>query len=488
MKAEKLFDILEFDDLITMVGNANADILGLSIDSRSVGKGDLYIALKGSVADGHRYIPQAIANGAVAILCEELPADIDKTKVYVRVRDTKKCYGQLAHSFFGDPSEDMEVIGVTGTNGKTTVTTLLHQLYTGLGYKVGLISTIEIRIGQEIIPSTHTTPNAIAIAKVMKQMKDQGCTHVFMEVSSHAVDQKRIGGVEFDIAAFTNISHDHLDYHKTFKSYIEAKKAFFDNLSSSAYSLINIDDKNGKVMVQNTKSIIKTCGLKTMADYKCKILSNTMDGLQLKINEKEAFFRLSGDFNAYNLTMVYGIADLLGEDNETVLRVLSSVQGPEGRLQKVHSPDGTKSGVVDYAHTPDALENVIKTLNATKSKGGSLIVVVGCGGDRDKTKRPIMAKIAASLADRAIFTSDNPRTEDANEILADMLAGLSTKDSNRTLTIEDRELAIKTAVVISKPGDIILVAGKGHEKYQEINGERFPFEDKEVLLRYLEQA
>lgn len=482
MKAEKLFEILDRNQLISIHGDINQEVNEIIIDSRKAEKNNCFIAIKGNVVDGHNYIESVVLNNVTLIVCEEIPSKPYDHVCYVKVKDTKKVTGLLAHQLYGNPSRKLTVIGVTGTNGKTTVATLLYQLYTELGYKCGLISTVENVIAGRIIPSTHTTPDAVSLARLMKEMFDNDCEYIFMEVSSHALDQDRTNGVQFKAALFTNITHDHLDYHKTFLSYINAKKKFFDDLTSSSIAIINTDDNNGKVMVQNCDAKVLTYGLRSLVDYKCKVLSNDISGLQLKINNHEVNFLMSGEFNAYNLLAVYALATELGEDETKVLSILSTLQGAEGRMQKVIDVKTGKVGIIDYAHTPDALENVLKTINDSLSGDQKVITVTGCGGDRDKTKRPLMAKIAADLSDRLIMTSDNPRSEDPEEILKDMEKGLDLETRLKCLKITDRAMAIKTAVMLANRNDVILVAGKGHEKYQEIKGQKFPFEDKKILL------
>ena len=487
MKAKKLDDILPDGLKAEFIGSLDVKIKGLSIDSRKVDDGFVYAALKGTLADGHQYIGKAIEQGAKCILCQEVD-EVKKGITYIITEDVRSVIGEMADLFFDEPSRQMKITGVTGTNGKTTISTLLYQMFSAFGYKCGLISTVENKIGDVIIPSTHTTPDVISLHALMAQMRDEGCEYVFMEVSSHAIDQDRIAGLKFDAALFTNITHDHLDYHKTMKNYISAKKKFFDGLSKGAFAITNLDDKNGLVMLQNTKARKITYGLKSMADYKAKILESTVQGLHLQINNREAYFRLIGEFNAYNLTLVYSAAVELGMETDDVLAILSGLRGAEGRFEQVIDPESGKCGIVDYAHTPDALENVLETLVKVKGKETAVITVVGCGGDRDTTKRPLMAQVAVRMSDKVILTSDNPRSEDPEKILDDMEAGLSPEVRKRVIRIADRLLAIKTAVMISDEKDIILVAGKGHENYQEIKGEKFPFNDKEILKEYLRKS
>lgn len=453
----------------------------MQIDSRAVQSGALFIAVKGVAADGHRFIDGAIEGGAVAVVCEAMPQTLQPQVTYVQVRNSAEAAGQMAHTFYGAPSGKMKLVGVTGTNGKTTIATLLYKLFTGLGYTCGLVSTVENIIAGNVIPSTHTTPDAVKLNALLAQMVAAGCTHVFMEVSSHAVHQYRIAGLHFAGALFSNITHDHLDYHKTFDEYIKAKKGFFDGLRADAFAITNLDDKRGLVMLQNTAARKLTYSLRTVADFKGKILENGLAGLVMTVNEQEVHFRLIGEFNAYNILAVYGAAISLDEDKLEVLQVLSNLTGAEGRFDYMISPKEGVIGIVDYAHTPDALLNVLATINKLRSGEEQVITVVGCGGDRDKTKRPVMGEVATEHSNRVIFTSDNPRSEDPSQILADMETGLNTAARRKTLSIADRKQAIKTAVTMAGPKDILLIAGKGHEKYQEINGVKTHFDDKEVL-------
>lgn len=458
----------------------DVQITDIQFDSRKVTETSVFVAVKGFTADGHDYIPQVEEKGVKAFVVSTLPAQLKDGVVYIEVENTGKALGQMASEFYDNPSAEMKVVGVTGTNGKTTVATLLYNLFRELGYSVGLISTVENIINGEVIPSTHTTPDAVSVQVLMKQMFDKGCTHCFMEVSSHALHQDRISGVDFDGALFTNISHDHLDYHKTFDEYIKVKKKFFDDLSKDAFSIVNIDDKRGRVMVQNTISEVHTYGLKALSDFKGKIISNTIQGLELEVNNVPVWFRLLGEFNAYNLILVFGAATLLGESEEEVLQVLSMLAPANGRFEQYPGPN-KMIGVVDYAHTPDALENVLKTLQALREGNENIITVVGCGGNRDKDKRPVMGNIAAKYSDRVIFTSDNPRNEDPAVILEEINAGVTISYKKKVLTIADRREAIKTGVMLAAEGDIILVAGKGHETYQDIKGVKHPFDDKKEL-------
>jgi len=481
-----LKDILYKVSMRSTKGNTNMEITDLQIDSRKVSKGSCFIAIKGSVTDGHQFIDTAITNGALAIVCEILPAILKDGITYVQVDDSTIAAGYISHNFYSEPSLKIKLIGVTGTNGKTTIATLLWKLFNGLGYKCGLISTVQNQIGDEIISSTHTTPDAISINALLKQMVDAGCSYVFMECSSHAIHQHRITGLQFTGALFSNITHDHLDYHKTFDEYIRVKKSWFDSLPSSAFAISNADDKRGTVMLQNTLAKKYYYSLKTMADFKGKILENSLLGLHMTINESEVFFRLIGEFNAYNLLAVYGAAICLGQENSIVLQVLSSLDGAEGRFDYMVSKKDRVICIFDYAHTPDALLNVLATIKKLRQGNEHIITVVGCGGDRDKTKRPIMAAAACEHSDRVIFTSDNPRSEDPSEILKDMEAGVSIVTRKKYITIADRKEAIKTAVSLAVKEDIVLVAGKGHEKYQDIKGVKYNFDDKKILNEMFE--
>ena len=476
-----LKDILYKVSLRTVKGNTNIAVKDLQIDSRKVSNGSCFIAVRGTVADGHRFIETAITNGATAIVCETLPAILKNNITYLQVENSGVAAGYISHNFYGEPSLKIKLIGVTGTNGKTTIATLLWKLFSGLGYKCGLISTVQNQIGDEIISATHTTPDAIRVNALLKKMADAGCTYVFMECSSHAIHQHRITGLQFTGALFSNITHDHLDYHKTFDEYIRVKKSWFDALPSSAFAISNADDKRGTVMLQNTAAKKYYYSLKTMADFKGKILENSLVGLHIIVNDSEVYFRLIGEFNAYNLLAVYGAAICLGEEKNKVLQVLSSLDGAEGRFDYMVSKKDKVIGIVDYAHTPDALLNVLATIKKLRQGNEHIITVVGCGGDRDKAKRPIMAAAACELSDRVIFTSDNPRSEDALEILKEMEAGVNVVARKKYITIADRREAIKTAVSLAVKEDIILVAGKGHEKYQDIKGVKHDFDDKKIL-------
>lgn len=480
-----LQDIVYQSGIKAVVGNLAVDIQSLHTDSRQVQPSSLFIALKGQLSDGHAFIEQAIQAGAIAIVAETLPNPKEERVTWIQVEQSALAAGYIAHHFFGEPSERLRLVGVTGTNGKTTIATLLYKLFQALGYRCGMLSTVENRIVDAVLPATHTTPDPIALNQLLKQMVDAGCSHVFMECSSHAIHQQRIAGLKFAGGIFSNITHDHLDYHRTFEEYIRVKKSFFDSLPSSAFALSNADDKRGTVMLQNTAALAAYYSLRTMADFKGKILENGLTGLVMLIKEQEVHFRLLGEFNAYNLLAVYGAAVSLGEESDEVLRCLSILTGAEGRFDYYVSPQEKIIGIVDYAHTPDALLNVLKTIKFLRKGHEQVITVVGCGGDRDKTKRPLMAEVACDLSDRVILTSDNPRSEAPEDILEEMEQGVNTAGRRKTIRIADRREAIKAAVNFSQPEDIILVAGKGHEKYQEIKGVRYPFDDKKVLLEML---
>jgi len=477
-------DILYNVRITSTVGDMDIDVKGVAFDSRKVETGFLFVAIKGTQSDGHAFIDKAITLGAIIIICEALPEATNNSVTYVTVKDTAVALGIICGNFFGNPSRKLKLVGVTGTNGKTTVATLLFQLFTAMGRKCGLLSTVENRIVDKVLPTTHTTPDPIQINELLSTMVGEGCTHCFMEVSSHAAAQGRIEGLQFTGALFTNITHDHLDYHHTFESYIRAKKIFFDRLSSDAFALINVDDKRGMVMLQNTKAKKHTYGIKKMADFRTKIMTNSLDGLELAMDSKTVWFKLIGDFNAYNLLAVYSAAVLLGEDPEDVLLRLSSLPGAVGRFERV-LPGSKFTAIVDYAHTPDALKNVLETITNFRSGTEQVISIVGCGGNRDRSKRPLMAAIACKYSTKVIFTSDNPRDEDPMEIIREMQKGVGPSDARKTLVMVDREEAIKTACMMAKEKDIILVAGKGHETYQEVKGVKRPFDDREVVLRML---
>jgi UDP-N-acetylmuramoyl-L-alanyl-D-glutamate--2,6-diaminopimelate ligase len=480
----QLQDILYGVAITNLVGITNREVDALTFDSRAVAPGSVFFAIKGTLVDGHKYIDQTIASGASVIICEDLPVSLKDDVSYIQVQDSSVALGKVASNFYGNPSKQLKLVGITGTNGKTTIATLLFKLFRELGHSVGLISTVENQINEQVIPATHTTPNPIALNQLLKDMVAAGCTHCFMEVSSHAVVQHRIVGLDFTGGVFSNITHDHLDFHKTFDNYIKAKKEFFDQLPKTAFALTNSDDKNGMVMLQNTAATKKTYALKQMADFNAKIIENRFSGLNLEVDQIDVFFKLVGSFNAYNLLAAYGTAMLMGEDQLTVLTVLSSLTGAEGRFDYVEN-DQQIIGIVDYAHTPDAVQNVLSTIANIRKGTEQVITVIGCGGDRDKTKRPVMAQVACDWSDKVILTSDNPRTEDPNAILAEMEAGVSPSNKRKTLVITDRKAAIQTACHLAKKGDIILIAGKGHEKYQEINGVRHHFDDKEILKEQL---
>jgi len=493
---KKLEDILYKVRIIAIHGNRDVNVRSITIDSRSIanarppgepeGAGAaIFIAVKGEIVDGHKFIQQSIDKGATVIVCEALPQTLNEAVTYIQVKNAHEAAAYIAHNFYNEPSKKLKLVGVTGTNGKTTIATLLFKLFSGLGYTCGLISTVQNQIAVNIIPSTHTTPDAISLNALLKQMADAGCTHAFMECSSHAIHQHRITGLYFAGGIFSNITHDHLDYHKTFDEYIRVKKSFFDNLSSDAFALSNLDEKRGTVMLQNTPAGKYYYSLKNIAEFKGKMLENALTGLVMLVNDKEVHFRLIGEFNAYNLLAVYGAAICLGEDSEKVLLILSSLTGAEGRFDYIISKERI-IGIVDYAHTPDALENVLSTIKKLRKGDEQVITVVGCGGDRDKTKRPEMAAIAATLSTRTIFTSDNPRSEDPAAILKDMEAGLNSAGKRKSISIIDRREAIKTAVSFANSEDIILLAGKGHEKYQVLKEGSIHFDDKEVLKEMFE--
>lgn len=468
--------------IVSIAGSTNIEINDLQTDSRKVKPGTCFIAVKGTVTDGHSFIDIAVANGASAIICETLPNDINNSLQYIVVENSAIAAGIMAHNFYGRLSEKINLVGVTGTNGKTTIATLLFKLFSSLGYKCGLLSTVQNQVSGKVLAATHTTPDAIMLNALIAEMVTAGCTHVFMEVSSHAIHQNRIAGLQFAGGIFSNITHDHLDYHKTFDEYIRVKKQFFDSLPSTAFALSNADDKRGAVMLQNTKAKKYLYSLKTMADFKGKIIENSLSGLVLLINDIEVHCRLIGTFNAYNLLAVYGAAVCLKEDKQNVLQVLSSLTGAEGRFDYIISANEKIIGIIDYAHTPDALLNVLATIKALRQGEEKIITVVGCGGDRDKTKRPVMAEVACEYSDKIIFTSDNPRSEDAAEIIKDMEQGVPIVARKKYISIVDRKEAIKTAVNLAQEKDIVLVAGKGHEKYQEIKGVKYDFDDKKVLF------
>lgn len=480
-----LKDILYTVPLKAVKGNTHQDIAAIQFDSRLIQKGDLFVAIKGTQTDGHKYINKAIELGALAVVCEEMPEEIKKNVTYLQVEDTSKSLAILAANYYNNPSKELKLVGVTGTNGKTTVTTLLYQLFSDLGYKSGLLSTVRILIGNEVEKATHTTPDALSVQKMLRKMLDAGCSHCFMEVSSHAIVQNRVHGLDFDVALFTNISHDHLDYHKTFANYIKAKKQLFDELPAHASAIVNKDDKRYEVMLQNTKAEKLTFSLQSLADFRLKLLENAFTGLVMSIDGTEFHSMLVGEFNAYNLLSAYAVAVSLGVSKTDALTALSKLKPAEGRFDYMYTPEIGIVGIVDYAHTPDALKKVLETINKVRTRNEHLITLVGCGGNRDKTKRPLMAKIAAMLSDKVILTSDNPRDEEPEAILNDMKEGVTAEHKTKVLTIIDRKEAIKTATMLANKGDIILVAGKGHEKYQEIKGKRIDFDDKAILQESL---
>ncbi|OWP63001.1 UDP-N-acetylmuramoyl-L-alanyl-D-glutamate--2,6-diaminopimelate ligase [Hymenobacter amundsenii] len=467
-------------------GPTGPTITTLTLDSRQAGPGTVFFALRGTATDGHEFIAKAVEQGAAVVVCEELPADVSPATTYVLVADSAQAMALMAAEFYGHPSKEMHLVGITGTNGKTTCATMLHKLFRELGYHCGLLSTVQNQIDEQVIASTHTTPDAIRLNALLAQMLNASCTHVFMEVSSHAVVQHRVTGLHFAGGVFTNLSHDHLDYHGTFDAYLKAKKGFFDMLPKSGFALSNADDKRGAVMLQNVTGRRELYSLRGHGEFRARLLENAVHGLHLEIEGREVQFRLIGVFNAYNLLAIYGTAVLLGEDPTEVLTVLSGLTSAPGRFEPVVSAKTRITGIVDYAHTPDALENVLQTIADIRQPSQQVITVVGCGGNRDGAKRPIMARLAAELSDRAVLTSDNPRFEDPNDILAQMQTGVPAAALGKVLTIADRREAIKTAVALAQPGDIVLIAGKGHETYQEIKGIKNDFDDKQVLREMFE--
>ena len=483
----KIKEILANCNLMEIEGDKDIDILDMTFDSRKVKDGSLFFAVRGTQVDGHDYIDKAVAQGAKAIVCEKMPKTKTDGVTYIQVVNSAYVLGVAASNFFGNPSRELRLVGVTGTNGKTTIATLLYRLFTDAGYSCGLLSTIENIISREVIPSTHTTPDPLELNALLQKMVECGCEYAFMEVSSHSVDQDRIAGLHFAGGIFTNLTHDHLDYHKTMANYRNAKKKFFDNLPDTAFALTNLDDKNGAVMLQNTRAKKLSYALKHDADFKGVVMESHFDGMLLKVNGVEVFTQLVGGFNASNLLAIYGAAIALGFNKDELLVEISKLHGANGRFDMVHSESGIV-GIVDYAHTPDALENVLETINEVRRHKETLITVVGCGGNRDTTKRPEMAAVAVKLSDRVILTSDNPRNEDPDEIIRQMKAGIAVEDSHKVLSITNRHEAIRTAVALAKKGDIILVAGKGHENYQEINGIKNHFDDKEELSEAFKEA
>nr|WP_314896336.1 UDP-N-acetylmuramoyl-L-alanyl-D-glutamate--2,6-diaminopimelate ligase [uncultured Flavobacterium sp.] len=481
-----LKDILYKVAIEAVKGSTDIAINKMDFDSRKIEANDVFIAIRGSISDGHDFIEKAIQQGAVAVICDTFPETLEKGITYVQVKDTNSALAFMAANYFGDPSQNLKLVGITGTNGKTTIASLLYQLFKKAGFKVGLLSTVKILVDDVEYKATHTTPDSITINHYLAAMVENGVEYCFMEVSSHGIHQKRTEALHFVGGIFTNLSHDHLDYHPTFAEYRDVKKSFFDNLPKTAFALSNIDDKNGQVMLQNTAAKKLTYALKSYADYKAQILENQLSGLLLKINGNEVWVKLIGTFNAYNLLAIYGTAVELGMESLEVLRLLSDLESVSGRFQFIVS-NSNITAIVDYAHTPDALENVLKTINDIRTKNEQLITVVGCGGNRDKTKRPIMAGIASELSDKAIFTSDNPRNEDPEMIITEMEQGVAPQNYKKTLTITDRKQAIKTACQLAQPNDIILIAGKGHETYQEINGVRHDFDDMKIVKEILDQ-
>ena len=478
----KLNELLKKIQPVDIIGSTDKEIAGVCIDSRQTGQGYLFMAMRGTQTDGHTYIPAAIGKGAVAVLCEELPQELAGDVTYIRVKDSEEAVGLVATTFYGDPTDKMELVGVTGTNGKTTVATLLYHTFRYFGYKVGLISTVCNYIDDQPVPTEHTTPDPITLNRLLGQMAEAGCKYAFMEVSSHSIAQKRISGLRFAGGIFTNLTRDHLDYHKTVENYLRAKKKFFDDLPKTAFSLVNLDDKNGLVMTQNTRSKVYTYSLRSLADFKGKVLESHFEGMLLDFNNRELAVHFIGRFNAYNLLAVFGAAVLLGKREEDVLIALSTLHPVAGRFDAVRSPQGY-TAIVDYAHTPDALANVLNAIHGVLEGRGKVITVVGAGGNRDKGKRPLMAQEAARQSDRLIITSDNPRFEEPQDIMNDMLAGLSKEDLQKTLAIADRREAIRTACMLAQKGDVVLVAGKGHEDYQEIKGVKHHFDDKEEVRK-----
>ena len=476
----KLSELLKNVETLNIVGDAEVEITGVNIDSRRIEKGHLFVAIPGTVTDGHKFIPKAIELGAVAVLCENIPEEKAEGVTYIQVASTEDAVGKVATLFYGDPSRKLKLVGVTGTNGKTTIATLLYNMFRKFGHKCGLLSTVCNYIEGEAIPADHTTPDPIELNRLLAQMVEAGCEYAFMECSSHAIAQKRIGGLKFAGGLFTNLTRDHLDYHKTFENYRDAKKAFFDGLEKDAFAITNADDKNGMVMVQNCKAQIKTYSTRTMADFKAKIIECHFEGMYLEINGKEVGVQFIGKFNVSNLLAVYGAAVMLGKEPEDILLILSTLKSVNGRLEPIHSPEGY-TAIVDYAHTPDALENVLNAIHEVLNGKGKVITVCGAGGNRDKGKRPLMAQEAVKLSDKVIITSDNPRFEEPQDIINDMLAGLDQKQMKKVLSIVDRREAIRTACMLAEKGDVILIAGKGHEDYQEIKGVKHHFDDKEVV-------
>lgn len=486
MEAIKLEQLIKPLQVIGITNSQNIEITGVNSDSRLITAGHLFVAVKGTQTDGHTYIDTAIEKGAVTVVCEKLPEKLCEKIIYIQVADSEDAIGKIATAFYGDPTSKLELVGVTGTNGKTTIATLLYDTFRHFGYKVGLISTVCNYIDAEAVPTEHTTPDPVTLNRLLGTMANAGCKYVFMEVSSHSIAQKRISGLKFVGGIFTNLTRDHLDYHKTVENYLKAKKAFFDNLPKTAFALTNLDDKNGLIMTQNTKAKVYTYSLRSLCDFKGKILEAHFEGMILNFNKKELAVQFIGKFNASNLLAVFGAACLLGKKEEDALLALSTLHPVAGRFDSTRSPNGY-TAIVDYAHTPDALINVLNAIHEVLEGKGKVITIVGAGGNRDKGKRPIMAKEATDRSDRVIITSDNPRNEEPQDIINDMLAGLNQEDKKKVISIADRKEAIRTACMLAQPGDVILVAGKGHENYQEIKGIKHHFDDKEVLKEVFEE-
>jgi len=477
----KLIELLKYVKPLDVVGDVETDITGVDIDSRKVGKGHLFVAIKGTQTDGHRFIPKAIDQGASAVLCEALPEERLQSVVYIQVSSTEEAVGHVATVFYGEPSKHLKLVGVTGTNGKTTIATLLYNMFRKFGHKCGLLSTVCNYIEDEAVPADHTTPDPIELNRLLAKMVEAGCEYAFMECSSHAISQKRIGGLQFVGGLFTNLTRDHLDYHKTFENYRDAKKAFFDGLSKDAFAIINADDKNGSVMVQNTKAVVKTYSIRQMADFRARIIECHFEGMYLEIDGREVGVQFIGKFNVSNLLAVYGAAVMLGKNPDDILLIMSTLKSVAGRLEPIRSESGI-TAIVDYAHTPDALENVLNAIHEVlEGKQGKVITVCGAGGNRDKGKRPLMAQEAVKQSSRVIITSDNPRFEEPQDIINDMLAGLGQKQMKKVVSIVDRREAIRTACMMADKGDVILIAGKGHEDYQEIKGVKYHFDDREIV-------
>ena len=484
----RLSELLKNVKPLCIIGAKDVDITGVNIDSRKIEKGHLFVAMKGTQTDGHKFIPKALEMGAVAVLCEDMPEEKAKGVTYIQVTSTENAVGPVATVFFGEPSKKLRLVGVTGTNGKTTIATLLYNMFRKFGHKCGLLSTVCNYIEDEAIPADHTTPDPIELNRLLHQMVEAGCEYAFMECSSHAIAQQRIGGLKFTGGLFTNLTRDHLDYHKTFENYRDAKKAFFDGLSKDAFAITNADDKNGSVMVQNCKAKVKTYSTRTMADFRARIIECHFEGMYLEIDGREVGVQFIGKFNVSNLLAVYGAAIMLGKKPEDILVVLSTLKSVAGRLEPIRSKEGV-TAIVDYAHTPDALENVLNAIHEVlDGKGGQVITVCGAGGNRDKGKRPLMAQEAAKQSDRVIITSDNPRFEEPQDIINDMLAGLNVQQMKKTISITDRKEAIRTACMMAQKGDVILIAGKGHEDYQEIKGVKHHFDDREVVREIFDMA